>query len=144
VILAAVREYVSSHPEARLAMHLGQRGYFALMRHAAFMLGNSSSGMIEAASLGLPVVDIGGRQRGRVHGGNVIHAPFESDRIEGACRQALAPGFRARAAATANPYGDGHAAERITEVLERTPIDERLLRKRFHDTVPASPAGGGA
>jgi UDP-hydrolysing UDP-N-acetyl-D-glucosamine 2-epimerase len=137
-ILIALRAYVDSAPRARLVANLGTRGYFSLMAHAAAMVGNSSSGIIEAASFGLPVVNVGDRQAGRFHGQNVLDVPCERAAIEQAIRTAAAPQFRARFAGASNPYGDGHASERIAGVLRSTPLDRRLLAKRFADIEACS------
>jgi GDP/UDP-N,N'-diacetylbacillosamine 2-epimerase (hydrolysing) len=97
------------------------------------MIGNSSSGLIEAPSFGLPVVNVGARQRGRLRGANVIDVePSREDILRG-IEAAQALPFRARARAAANLYGDGHAAPRIVDVLRSVPIDARLVQKRFSE-----------
>ena len=93
--------------------------YFTLLRHADAMVGNSSSGIVEAATFHLPVVDIGERQAGRLRGANVLHAPLEPAAIHAALDRALDPAFRQSLAGLANPYGDGHAVARILDALER-------------------------
>jgi len=131
-VIGAVQAFVARKPATRrLITNLGSAAYFALMRRAAAMVGNSSSGIIEAASFGLPVVDVGERQRGRSHGANVLHAACNAGAIEGALNTALSGDFRAASRKVENPYGDGHAAERIAKVLRTVPLDERLLKKRF-------------
>ena len=131
-VIAAVRAFVARKPATRrFITNLGSAAYFALMRRAAAMVGNSSSGIIEAASFGLPVVDIGERQRGRAHGANVLHAACNATAIERALEAALRSDFRAAARKVENPYGDGRAAERIAKVLRTVQLDERLLKKRF-------------
>ena len=104
-------------------------GYIALMAHAACMVGNSSSGIIEAPSFCLPVVNIGNRQKGRLRGDNVIDVPAAADAIRDGIRRALDPAFRASLSGV-NPYGDGHAAPRIAEILRTVPLDRRLMEKR--------------
>lgn len=132
-IVEAVRRFVGRRPAARVFVSsLGTRGYFAVMRRAAAMVGNSSSGIVEAASFGLPVVNIGDRQRGRTHGANVLHAPCEPIAIVDAVRTALSPKFRQMARQSGNPYGDGHAAARIATVLRSVPLDDALVRKSFY------------
>ena len=134
VIMERIEEFAGRHPRrCRLAKSLGERLYLSLLRHADLMIGNSSSGLIEAPSFGLPVVNVGSRQRGRLRGANVIDVePSREDILRG-IEAAQAPAFRARARATANPYGDGHAAPRIVDVLRSVPIDARLVQKRFSD-----------
>jgi len=134
VIMERIEEFAGRHPRrCRLAKSLGERLYLSLLRHADLMIGNSSSGLIEAPSFGLPVVNVGSRQRGRLRGANVIDVePSREDILRG-IEAAQALPFRARARATANPYGDGHAAPRIVDVLRSVPIDARLVQKRFSD-----------
>lgn len=132
-IIQAIEGYVDSHKRAIAARNLGTDMYFSLMRKAAAMVGNSASGVIEAASLELPVVNIGNRQRARIHGRNVLDVPCERAAIVRAVRQAIDPEFRRGLVGMQNPYGDGHAGERIIEVLRRTMLDQTLLMKRFYD-----------
>jgi UDP-hydrolysing UDP-N-acetyl-D-glucosamine 2-epimerase len=132
-IVGAVQHFVRRHAGARLVTSLGTAAYFSLMRYAAAMVGNSSSGIIEAASLELPVVNVGDRQRGRPHGENVIDADCTVAEIVRAVERATEPSFRRRLRGMSNPYGDGDAATRIVERLRTVDLDERLLIKRFHD-----------
>jgi UDP-N-acetylglucosamine 2-epimerase len=101
------------------------------------MVGNSSSGLIEAPSFALPAVNIGDRQRGRVRAPNVIDVSPDRDQIAAAIARALDPAFRASLAGIANPYGDGRAAPRIAAVLRDVELGPPLLRKRFTD-LPTS------
>lgn len=139
LIIERLEEFATRHPRrCRLVRSLGERRYLSLLRHADVMIGNSSSGLIEAPSFGLPVVNVGARQRGRLRGDNVIDVePAREDILRG-IEAAQTPAFRARARAAANPYGDGRAAPRIVEVLRTVELDARLVQKRFVD------AGGGA
>jgi UDP-hydrolysing UDP-N-acetyl-D-glucosamine 2-epimerase len=115
-----------------LVRSLGADAYYTLLGHVVAMVGNSSSGIIEAASFHLPVVDVGSRQRGRVRPANVLHAA-EVDAIGDALQHALSEEFRADLATLENPYGDGRAAPRIADALVSVPLDNRLLVKSFHD-----------
>jgi len=132
-IVSLIRDYCSSHPRARVAVNLGPDAYFSLMRCAAAMVGNSSSGLIEAPSFALPVVNIGNRQRGRLRAGNVIDVGYGRHEIAQAIRRATAPAFRQGIEGLVNPYGDGQATDRIVTRLKEVAIDEELLLKRFHD-----------
>jgi UDP-hydrolysing UDP-N-acetyl-D-glucosamine 2-epimerase len=131
-VLARCRTFVDSQPGSILVAQLGSEKYFSVMAHAAAMVGNSSSGIIEAASFALPVVNVGDRQRGRPHGTNVLDVPCERGAIAGALQTALDSSFRARLRGVCNPYGDGQAAGRIVAVLRDQPLDG-LARKRFRD-----------
>ena len=134
LIIERIEEFAGRHPRrCRLAKSLGERLYLSLLRHADLMIGNSSSGLIEAPTFGLPVVNVGSRQRGRLRGANVIDVePLREDILRG-IEAAQALPFRVRARAAANPYGDGHAAPRVVDVLRSVPIDARLVQKRFSD-----------
>ena len=133
----AIRErievFVRTHPAAQAVENLGTRAYFTVMERCAAMVGNSSSGLIEAPSFGLPVVNIGLRQRGRARGANVLDVPCERDAIGEGIRRATNPAFRLAIQGLSNPYGDGHAAPRIVARLRDVGLSERLLMKQFQD-----------
>lgn len=116
---------------------LGESRYFGLLRVADAMVGNSSSGLIEAPVVQLPVVDIGARQAGRLAGQNVIHAEVEVDAIVDGLRRALDPVFRAGLVGTTSPYGDGRSAARVRAALEAW-SPPRPPRKRFHEGAPCA------
>ncbi len=138
----AIRERTAATRRLQAVESLGTEAYFGLMATASAMVGNSSSGIIEAASFGLPVVDVGSRQRGRTAGVNVIRVEADEDAISLGIGRALDPSFRAAARSMANPYGDGRAAERIVERLRTVVLGPKLLLKRFVD-VPALAASRG-
>lgn len=122
--------FVRDHPgRAFLVPHLGTRAYFSLMAHAQIMVGNSSSGVFEAASFRLPVVNIGRRQEGRVPPANVLQADPERQAIGVAIETAASAAFRAGLVGLVNPYGDGRAAPRTLRVLKDIELNERLLIK---------------
>jgi UDP-hydrolysing UDP-N-acetyl-D-glucosamine 2-epimerase len=104
-------------PRRKAVEALGDRRYWGLMRIADALLGNSSSALIEAPAIGLPAVNVGARQQGRVRGENVIDAPPDPAAIAGALRQALSAEFRARSKAAPSPFGGGGASRRIVDVL---------------------------
>ena len=99
--------------------------YYRLMARADVMVGNSSSGFTEAASFGLPVVNIGTRQRGRVPQPNIINVNWDAGEIRDAIVYATAPGYRDKFKDERNIYGTGHAAERIVRIAK-----EYLRRKK--------------
>lgn len=95
-------------------------------------VGNSSSGIKETPALGCPSVNIGDRQKGRLRGNNVIDVKYECDKIVSAVYRGLHDEeFRERCRTGANPYGKGGAGEKITDVLARIPLDERLIKKKL-------------
>lgn len=120
-------------PRIVLVASLGSRRYLSLLRAADVMLGNSSSGLLEAPSFGLPAINIGRRQEGRLRGANVIDVPGDARAIGAALDRALRPSFRARLRSRRNPYGDGRTSGRVRAWL-LGPLDvERLRAKRFAD-----------
>jgi UDP-hydrolysing UDP-N-acetyl-D-glucosamine 2-epimerase len=128
-----IDEFVASHPLARGVDNLGTPGYFSLMRVAAAMVGNSSSGIIESPSFALPVVNVGTRQSGRVRAANVIDVGNSADAIFEGIDRAIDPAFRASLSGIVNPYGDGQASGAIVERLRTVALDQRLRVKRFRD-----------
>jgi UDP-hydrolysing UDP-N-acetyl-D-glucosamine 2-epimerase len=104
--------------------------YWSLLQHVDLLLGNSSSGIIEAASFALPVVNVGMRQRGRERGRNVLDAEPTVDSILNRVAVARSDSFRQSLQGMENIYGDGEAAGRIVAVLASTPLGEELLIKK--------------
>jgi UDP-hydrolysing UDP-N-acetyl-D-glucosamine 2-epimerase len=97
---------------------LGERRFWGLLRIADAVIGNSSAGLIEAAALGVPAVNVGQRQRGRLRGRNVIDVEDDNpDDVTRALRTALSPNTRQRLTGTSSPYGDGRSAARIIDIL---------------------------
>jgi GDP/UDP-N,N'-diacetylbacillosamine 2-epimerase (hydrolysing) len=119
-------------PWMRVERNVSRRLYGGLMRAASALVGNSSSGLIEAPAVELPAVNVGKRQRDRARGPNVIDVPHDRTRIAEAIRTAVSPEFRGRLRDGDSPYlSDGRVSERIVEILKTTPIDERLLKKQI-------------
>lgn len=134
---ARIHAWAEERGHIRLVPNLGAL-YAPALAHAAVMAGNSSSGIIEAASFALPVVDVGDRQKGRDRGVNVIHAPADAAAVRQALARALDPAFRAGLSGLTNPYGDGRAGPRIAARLAAEPLDDRLKRKSFPGEEPSS------
>lgn len=133
-VLTALRALAAKHPERfTLVANLGTRAYATLLRRAVAMVGNSSSGIIEAPSFGQPVVNVGTRQQGRVRAANVVDVGNRREEIAAGIERAASPAFRATLAELENPYGDGRASERIVARLRDVELGPRLLEKRFFD-----------
>lgn len=145
-VIERIQEFAKQHERARVVANLGTQAFFSLMRDSAAMVGNSSSGIIEAASFKLPVVNIGNRQRGRLHAANVIDVGTTRSEIVAGLRRALSPEFRAGLSDLVNPYGNGDAAEKVVRTLKDVPLDDQLLMKRFYsdgETLDADPVHRG-
>jgi UDP-hydrolysing UDP-N-acetyl-D-glucosamine 2-epimerase len=128
--------YVEAHPKrARLFTSLGQQRYLSALRLVDLVVGNSSSGVIEAPAFGVPTVNIGPRQEGRLRAASVIDSAEDADAIAAAIERAMSPRFRAELEGMASPYGEGDTARRVVEVLLAVEIGEGLVMKRFFDVA---------
>ena len=128
-MIRAIREY-ETLPFLYTAKNIPRLDFVNLMRRASCLLGNSSAGILEAPLLKLPVINVGNRQRGRLHAENVQFVPHDKDRIVEAVRQATFDlEYRKTVAVCSNPYGDGQSSARIAELLASTPLDDKLLIK---------------
>jgi len=125
-----LQKFVTEHPACVLHECLGQLRFYSLLRHADLMIGNSSSGIWEAPSFELPAVNVGDRQRGRMRAENTIDTSGDVAEIRAAVARALDPAWRARFKGRPNPYGDGHSAARIVQVLKSTALGPELLIKQ--------------
>ena len=132
-VIAQIERFVARRTDARVFPSLGPGAYYGLLQHAAAMVGNSSSGLTEAPHFELPVVNIGDRQKGRLRGVNVLDVAGDRRAISDGITRALSAEFRASLRGMTNPYGDGHAADRIVRVLETVDLDRRLTMKTFYD-----------
>ena len=118
----------SSRPNTEIFLNLPPLNYWSLMARVDTMLGNSSSGIMEAASFALPVVNVGIRQQGRERAPNIIDVPSLREEILSAIQKSLSPKFRATLAGIENPYGNGTAAVKISEVLSTVNLDNLLIK----------------
>lgn len=115
----------------RLVRSLPREDYLGLMRIANVMVGNSSSGILEAPTFRLPVVNIGRRQNGRPQARNVINCAHLSEEISESIAKATSPAFVTALSGLVNPYGDGNSSARIARILKEIEIDQRLLHKEM-------------
>ena len=133
VVIDLIEAFVARNERHHLIANLGTHRYFSLMNHVALMVGNSSSGIIEAASFGLPVVNVGIRQQGRVRGPNVIDVEEDEVQVARGITAALQPSFREGVKGLPNPYGNGTASQDIVERLATVELGSQLLIKKFRD-----------
>lgn len=132
-IIRLTEEYVALHPErCSVVPSLGRRRYLSMLRHAGAVVGNSSSGIVEVPSAGIPTVDIGIRQRGRTASDSVIHCGDNTDEIAEAISEAISPAGRERARKSPNPYFQPDTCSKICDILLSVPL-RQLGIKRFHD-----------
>lgn len=128
-----LRSYISNRSDRQLIASLGTERYFSALAHMDVVVGNSSSGLYEAPSFGIPTVNIGDRQKGRLRAASVFDCLPQRDAILTAIGAALQRGR----AATHNPYGDGNASKKIVAALKSVADPRRLLVKSFNDLVVA-------
>jgi UDP-N-acetylglucosamine 2-epimerase (non-hydrolysing) len=130
-IIATLTDFAARHADrVRLVRSLGSVLYLSLLKHADAVIGNSSSGIIEAPAFGTPTVDIGSRQRGRLRASSVIHCECDQASVADALHLALSRDFARSAMNAVNPYGSGETSSRIVKVLEST---APTALKHFHD-----------
>ena len=130
-MIELIKEF-GKYPFIKTFMNLPRKEYLSLMKTASVMVGNSSSGIIEAPSFGLPVVNIGIRQQGRERGENVIDVGHNKQEIINAIEKALKDKkFLAEVRKCESPYGDGKASQRIAETLSKIEITPQLLQKKI-------------
>lgn len=138
VVNDAIEAFVRDHDPARYRLEdsVGQMVFLSCLKHMDVMIGNSSSGLIEAPSLQIPVVNVGNRQQGRLRASNVIDVGYDSEAIRKAIEQSLSPEFRAQMPAVINPYDeqrDGRASYRIKQALKSVDLSEACTKKAFVD-----------
>jgi UDP-hydrolysing UDP-N-acetyl-D-glucosamine 2-epimerase len=131
-IIDAIEAFAARHSErSRLIQNAGTRRFVSLLNCVDALVGNSSSGIVEAATFALPVVNIGTRQDGKIRAANIIDTAYQTNAIRAGLDKALKPEFRASLAGLVNPNGDGQAGPRIARLIATQGLDERLLRKKF-------------
>lgn len=129
-IIERTRRFVADRGEGQVFTNLDPLTYWSLLRCVDALVGNSSSGIMETASFALPTVNIGLRQQGRERARNVLDAEPEEAEIRTRIAEARSEGFRQSLEGMENPYGDGHATEKIVEVLTTIPLKQNLLIKK--------------
>lgn len=137
-LTAVIDAWAATQPaRVHVATSLGQLRYWGAMRVASAVVGNSSSGLIEAPAVGTPTVNIGIRQQGRLRGPSVVDCGETREEISSALDRVLDPKFAGAVSDTGSPYGDGYASDRIAELLATADLDE-LRVKRFYDLEPVA------
>lgn len=127
-------DYARCNDNFCLVDSLGMTRYLSALKNALFVIGNSSSGLVEAPSFKIPTIDIGDRQRGRISGETVIHCRPERQAIEEAIHKAMDASFREAIKKAGNPYGDGHTSEKIVKIIKDFFVNDRIdIKKKFYD-----------
>lgn len=133
IIIQLINEYVASQPERCMAVpSLGLKRYLSALKYVSAVVGNSSSGIIEVPSFGIPTLDIGDRQKGRIAAESVWHCGNDTTSIKEGMQKILSKEFSGQAKRTVNPYDKGRTIEQIFQVISTYPLCE-LQQKKFYD-----------
>lgn len=134
LVNSILEEASKSVQNLRLYASLGSRNYLSFMKYSEFVLGNSSSGIIEAPALHVSTVNIGDRQRGRLQAESVLNCGPKKEEIVACIRKAISKEHRAVCVKVISPYGDGHAAEKISNEIYKSVFSGMIdLKKSFFD-----------
>ena len=128
-LIQRTKALASNRPNTRIFVNLDATTYWSLLSQVDVMIGNSSSGIMEAASFALPVVNVGIRQQGRERARNIVDVPANAAAITASLERALAPTFRKKLHGMTNPYGNGTAAKTIAHVLTTVSLDNLLIKE---------------
>ena len=134
VINQLMIEYADNHKNLILADSLGVQRYLSAVSHASFVIGNSSSGLIEVPSFGIPTINIGDRQKGRIAGKTVIWCEPKRDSIYGAINMGLSRTFKESIKGAINPYGNGNTSDKIISIVRDFVLNNKIdIKKKFYD-----------
>lgn len=129
IIIKRIQEYVDkSQNRCMFIPSLGQRRYFSVLKHVKVVLGNSSSGIIEVPSFGIPTLDIGDRQKGRIAADSVVHCGYSADNI----KEGLAKVVAYKSKDIYNPYYKEGTCDNILRIIKTYPL-EHIIQKHFYD-----------
>jgi GDP/UDP-N,N'-diacetylbacillosamine 2-epimerase (hydrolysing) len=132
VLIDMIKQFVSDRQYAQSYTSLGQLRYLSCLNHVDGVVGNSSSGLMEAPSFGKGTINIGDRQRGRLKAESVINCDPEKESIVAAIQRLYSKEFQLKLETVQNPYGEGGASERVVEALNRVSLGD-IVKKRFFD-----------
>jgi len=127
-LIERTRALAATRPDTSIYVNLDAITYWSLLGQVDVLVGNSSSGIMEAASFALPVVNVGIRQQGRERAHNVIDVAAEENSILAGLQKSLSPQFRTSLQGMINPYGDGTAAKTIAHILATTQLEGLLIK----------------
>ncbi len=135
-LIERTRALAAKRADTHIFVNLDAVTYWSLLGQVDALVGNSSSGIMEAASFALPVVNVGMRQQGRERARNIIDAAADPAAINAALKRALTPAFRKKLSGMTNPYGNGTAANTIATVLATVSLDNLLDQATRTDHRP--------
>ncbi len=132
VIIRKWKEFTQDRANTCLVPSLGSRKYLSIMKYCGAVVGNSSSAIVEAPYLKVPVINIGTRQKGRIMADNILCCGYRRREIELAIARALSEEFYMSARQSESLYGEGNTSKEIIESLENIEINEKLLKKKLY------------
>jgi GDP/UDP-N,N'-diacetylbacillosamine 2-epimerase (hydrolysing) len=135
-LASMVNDFVADHQNARVYTSLGQLRYLSCMKYVDVVVGNSSSGLAEAPSMGIATINIGDRQKGRLLASSVINCEPTLHSMREALSTVFSPSFQSKVKSSSNPYGNGGASEKIVEVLKNCDLNNLLKKSFFNMTIP--------
>ncbi|MCM3124161.1 MULTISPECIES: UDP-N-acetylglucosamine 2-epimerase [unclassified Mesobacillus] len=134
IINQMIDSYIEENQNAKAFTSLGMTRYLSALKFASMVIGNSSSGLVEAPSFGIPTINIGDRQKGRIQAESIISCEPKFLSVKNAIDLALTDEFKNRAKRVVNPYGDGRTSEKVVSSLKEVLLENRIeLKKKFHD-----------
>jgi GDP/UDP-N,N'-diacetylbacillosamine 2-epimerase (hydrolysing) len=134
VINALIDEYTKKNLNTVAFTSLGMLRYLSSLKYCDMVIGNSSSGILEAPSFGIPTINIGDRQKGRLQSESIINCTADAVSISIAINHAKSIGFRKRVSMAVNPYGDGKTSDKIVKVIKDFLINDEInLKKQFYN-----------
>jgi UDP-hydrolysing UDP-N-acetyl-D-glucosamine 2-epimerase len=131
IIMLYVKEQISKNKDIHYIASLGVIKYYSLIPYCEFVIGNSSSGIVEVPFFHKPTINIGDRQKGRLRHPSIIDTEYSEESIISGINKALSKDFQESIKNMGYKFGDGHAAERIVKILKDIKIDEKLMRKKL-------------
>ncbi|HHY91169.1 MAG TPA: UDP-N-acetylglucosamine 2-epimerase (hydrolyzing), partial [Clostridiales bacterium] len=134
IINKMIDDFVEKNDHAIAVTSLGMIRYLSALKYCSVVIGNSSSGLIEAPSFKVPTINIGDRQKGRMQAESVIHCKPNKEDIQKAMEIALSEEFKKKVKNTVNPYGDGNTSERVVKTIRDFVLGGKIhLKKKFYD-----------
>ena len=135
-LAAMLNQFAATRQNARVYTSLGQLRYLSCMKYVDAVVGNSSSGLAEAPSMGIATINIGDRQKGRLSASSVINCEPTQQSINEALSKVFDPSFRSKLTTTKNPYGSGGASEKIVKIIKNYDLRNLLKKSFFNLDIP--------
>lgn len=134
IINQFIDKYADENDNITAFISLGMVNYLSALQYSSMVIGNSSSGLLEAPSFGIPTINIGDRQKGRLQASSVINCESTKVSIKQAIKQGMSESFIEKAKEIINPYGTGNTSEKVVEVIKEYVLGEKIdLKKKFYD-----------